>query len=185
MCFHRESDFDAWKRATNAPKHAAQVIMRHTTPASRFGAFSEGFPVDARNAQEVANVVKELRKWHEGEGDKVVDLKHVNEVREAHGLEFLDANGLPLPNRKERESINLENFDEAKFREIMVGESVSAVVGVFAVQQRKRKVQGVPEPTDDSAKSPATLAREAEERAIAAEREALKAALEEKVAARR
>lgn len=103
MCFHSERDFDRWRAITHAPSHAAQVVMRHSTPASRFGEFAEGFPVDARNAKEVANVINELRTWHPG-GDKVVDLKHVNEVREKLGLPFLDADGLPLPSREPRPS---------------------------------------------------------------------------------
>jgi hypothetical protein len=90
MCIHSESSARQWNNEYLGKERAVVVLKRAS------GEFSEAWVTDVRTPQKVANTIRDVLKWHPGEG-KWADLSMVNAKRLALGLEALDRNGLPFP----------------------------------------------------------------------------------------
>lgn len=127
MCFHSEQEITRWHSDLSdvLKKQYGYIIMRYTSPEERMGKFAEAFPVDVRKSQDIANTIRDLRTWHPN-GKRVIDLSDINTRRDALGLPFLDANGLPLPDRPARAAMTDEEID-AEFKR----QDMSRKVGVL------------------------------------------------------
>ena len=77
------------RRATWKGNPVGFVIMRD----ERTRAFQEAYYCDARDAQAIANTIRNLRAWHPG--GHVVDLTEINKKRKAMGFLYEVREGVP------------------------------------------------------------------------------------------
>ncbi len=111
MCIHRREDEEGvLKRFRRLSPGAAWAIIRMLHPD---GSYGQGYPVHANDAQDVANRVRDIQAWHDGDGATVVDLSHVNEVRASLGLADLSVETMPGPVGEVPPSEDLGEGEEA------------------------------------------------------------------------
>ena len=121
MCFHTQEEYDRWRDSIRTARAKAVAAGIHAKSDDKYGlivlrdAVGEwvaGWHCDPRDPQDVANTIMDLKKWHEGEF-KYVDTSDVDKERARLKLAALDQDGLPLPNRLPRESVDklVEEWD--------------------------------------------------------------------------
>lgn len=105
MCIHSLDDLNDqtnYFRKNRGRAYVAGLSSYEKRGSKRI--FSGGVIVDARNAEEVANNIKDLMFWHPG--STKIDLSDVNAVRKKFGLSELDQDGLPKATRPAQEELD-------------------------------------------------------------------------------
>lgn len=115
MCFHTREEFDAYVASLKKSKGRARAAKgREEKSAKKYGLiilrddkgeWVAGWHCDPTDAQDVANTIQDLKSWHAGEF-RFVDTKNVDEERLKLKLKPLDQDGLPIPDRLPRASVD-------------------------------------------------------------------------------